>query len=57
MKVKTVLDFEPEGSEPGGTAQEYVVVTIRATDPSGAMGEATVAITLMDLNEAPVFAA
>ena len=27
------------------------------TDPSGAMGDATVTITLMDVNEAPMFAA
>ena len=55
LKVKIVLDFEPEGSQVGDD-QEYVVV-IRATDPSGAMGDATVTITLLDVNEAPMFAA
>ena len=53
LKVKTVLDFEPPGSQ--GSDQEYVVV-IRATDPSGASGTATVTITLLDVNEAPMFA-
>ena len=56
MKVNADLDFEASnsigGTEPGDNA--YVIM-IRATDPSGATGDATVTINVTDVNESPDF--
>ena len=55
LKVDADLSFEAP-SEVGDTDNAYVI-TVRATDPSGAPGEATVTITVTDVNEAPKFPA
>ena len=54
LKTKAALNFEVPGYAVSG-ASTYTV-TIRATDPSGAMGMAIVSITLNDVNEKPAFA-
>ena len=60
MKVDADLSFEAATDTNVGdmppTNNAYVI-TVRATDPSGAPGVATVTITVTDVNEAPKFPA
>ena len=51
LKSKAMLDFE-DGANPG---DDQYMVTVTATDPSGAATPQPVTIQLTDANEAPVF--
>ena len=49
-------DNRVDDSDPTDGTIAYMV-TIRATDPSGATGDKTITVNLMDVNESPVFTA
>ena len=58
LSLKEKQDFEAAGSRTADDDDDDMIpytVKIRATDPSGATGDATVTVTLMNVNEAPVF--
>ena len=58
LSVNSELNFEAGAGAADNCAEnDSCVVTVTATDPSGAMGTATVTITLTDVNEAPEFSA
>ena len=55
LKVNAKFDFETP-NDVGGTASDNVyVITVKAEDPSGAMGTQDVNISVGNLNEAPTF--
>ena len=51
----TVLNFDDDTEITGGNNAESYVVTVTATDPSGAADTVTVTITVTDVDEPPVF--
>ncbi|RKU22986.1 hypothetical protein C6499_19315 [Candidatus Poribacteria bacterium] len=61
LRLKQTLNFEmPRGEDPSGTNTNEYVVTIKVADDEdfadGNNDEITVTITVIDVNEAPVFA-